>query len=218
MNHADHGSHEEDSKTHDAAEHAAHAHPAHPPAEKRGVPRHLGHSVADFRKRFWVSLVVTIPILILSPSIQEFIGLRRAISFPGDQYLLFVLASFVYFYGGSPFLKGIVNELRARLPGMMTLIAVAITSAYLYSSAVVFGLRGGVLFWELATLIDIMLLGHWIEMRSIMGASRALEDLARLMPSDAHKLMPDGSVQDVPLDTLVVGDRVLVKPGEKVPA
>ena len=218
INHADHGSHEEDSKTHDAAEHAAHAHPAHPPAEKRGVPRHLGHSVADFRKRFWVSLVVTIPILILSPSIQEFIGLRRAISFPGDQYLLFVLASFVYFYGGSPFLKGIVNELRARLPGMMTLIAVAITSAYLYSSAVVFGLRGGVLFWELATLIDIMLLGHWIEMRSIMGASRALEDLARLMPSDAHKLMPDGSVQDVPLDTLVVGDRVLVKPGEKVPA
>ena len=218
MNHADHGSHEEDSKTHDAAEHAAHAHPTHPPAEKRGVPRHLGHSVADFRKRFWVSLVVTIPILILSPSIQEFIGLRRAISFPGDQYLLFVLASFVYFYGGSPFLKGIVNELRARLPGMMTLIAVAITSAYLYSSAVVFGLRGGVLFWELATLIDIMLLGHWIEMRSVMGASRALEDLARLMPSDAHKLMPDGSVQNVPLDTLAVGDRVLVKPGEKIPA
>ena len=218
MNHADHGNHEEESITHDAAEHAAHAHPTHPPAEKRGVPRHLGHSVADFRKRFWVSLVVTIPILIFSPSIQEFIGLRRAISFPGDQYLLFVLASFVYFYGGSPFLKGIVNELRARLPGMMTLIAVAITSAYLYSSAVVFGLRGGVLFWELATLIDIMLLGHWIEMRSVMGASRALEDLARLMPSDAHKLMPDGSVQDVPLDTLVVGDRVLVKPGEKVPA
>jgi len=218
MNHADHGSHEEDSTTHDAAEHAAHVHPTHPPAEKRGVPRHLGHSVADFRKRFWVSLVVTIPILILSPSIQEFIGLRRAISFPGDQYLLFVLASFVYFYGGSPFLKGIVNELRARLPGMMTLIAVAITSAYLYSSAVVFGLRGGVLFWELATLIDIMLLGHWIEMRSVMGASRALEDLARLMPSDAHKLMPDGSVQNVPLDTLAVGDRILVKPGEKVPA
>jgi Cu2+-exporting ATPase len=182
------------------------------------VPRHLDHSVADFRKRFWVSLVFTVPILILSPSIQEFIGLRRAISFPGDQYLLFVLASFVYFYGGSPFLKGIVNELRARLPGMMTLIAVATTTAYLYSAAIVFGLRGGVLFWELATLIDIMLLGHWIEMRSVMGASRALEELARLMPSDAHKLMPDGSVQDVPLDTLVVGDRVLVKPGEKIPA
>jgi len=218
MNHAEHGSHEKDSTTHDAAEHAAHAHPTHPPAEKRGGPRHLGHSVADFRKRFWISLVVTIPILILSPSIQEFFGLKGAISFPGDQYVLFVLASFVYFYGGYPFLKGIINELRARLPGMMTLIAVAITTAYLYSSAVVFGLRGGVLFWELATLIDIMLLGHWIEMRSVMGASRALEDLARLMPSDAHKLMPNGSVQDVPLDTLMVDDHVLVKPGEKVPA
>ncbi len=224
MNHNDHEGHDGHDETHapvsrDAAEQEhVHEHPAHPPAERRGAPRHLGHSVADFRKRFWVSLIVTIPILLLSPSIQEFAGISGALRFPGDQYLLFVLASFVYFYGGYPFLKGIVNELRARLPGMMTLIAVAITSAYLYSSAVVFGLHGGVLFWELATLIDIMLLGHWIEMRSIMGASRALEDLARLMPSDAHKLMPDGSVQDVPLDTLVVGDRVLVKPGEKVPA
>src|SRR5660397_211418 len=101
---------------------------------------------------------------------------------------------------------------------MMTLIAVAITTAYLYSTAITFGLSGGVLFWELSTLIDIMLLGHWIEMRSVMGASKALEELARLMPADAHKLLPNGSAQDVPLDSLVVGDRVLVKPGEKVPA
>jgi Cu2+-exporting ATPase len=124
----------------------------------------------------------------------------------------------VYFYGGYPFLKGIVNELRVRLPGMMTLIAVAITTAYLYSMAITFGLGGGVLFWELSTLIDIMLLGHWIEMRSVLGASQALEELAKLMPSDAHKLLSDGSVRDVPLDSLVVGDYVLVKPGEKVPA
>ncbi len=222
MNHNHHEGHEGHDETHAPVPHGAaghvHEHPTHPPAERRGAPRHLGHSVADFRKRFWVSLIVTIPILILSPSIQEFAGIGGALRFPGDQYLLFVLASFVYFYGGYPFLKGIVNELRARLPGMMTLIAVAITTAYLYSSAVVFGLRGGVLFWELATLIDIMLLGHWIEMRSVMGASRALEELARLMPSAAHKLMSDGSVQDVPLETLEVGDRVLVKPGEKVPA
>jgi Cu2+-exporting ATPase len=101
---------------------------------------------------------------------------------------------------------------------MMTLIAVAITTAYLYSTAITFGLQGGVLFWELSTLIDIMLLGHWVEMRSVMGASQALEELAKLMPSDAHKLLPDGSVHDVPLDSLAVGDRVLVKPGEKVPA
>jgi Cu2+-exporting ATPase len=162
--------------------------------------------------------MVTIPILILSPAIQGFAGVGQALRFPGDQYVLFILASFVYFYGGYPFLKGILNELRARLPGMMTLIAVAITTAYLYSTAITFGLSGGVLFWELSTLIDIMLLGHWIEMRSVMGASQALEELAKLMPSDAHELLSDGSVRDVPLGSLVVGDYVLVKPGEKVPA
>ncbi|MGZ4948083.1 MAG: copper-translocating P-type ATPase [Halobacteriota archaeon] len=193
-------------------------HPSPVPGKESSYSRHAGHDVADFRRRFWISLIVTIPILVLSPSIQEFAGVDNALRFPCDQYVLFVLASFVYFYGGYPFLKGIVNELRARLPGMMTLIAVAITTAYLYSTAITFGLSGGVLFWELSTLIDIMLLGHWVEMRSVMGASRALEELAKLMPSDAHKLLADGSVQDVPLDSLVVGDRVLVKPGEKVPA
>jgi Cu2+-exporting ATPase len=101
---------------------------------------------------------------------------------------------------------------------MMTLVAVAISTAYLYSSAVVFGLTGKIFFWEVATLVDIMLLGHWIEMKSVMGASRALEELSKLMPSDAHKLMPDGSVKDVPLGELVVNDKVLIKPGEKVPA
>jgi len=197
----------------------AHAGQPHPTRGKRSsYSRHAGHDVTDFRRRFWISLIVTIPILILSPAIQEFAGVGQALRFPGDQYVLFLLASFVYFYGGYPFLKGIVNELRARLPGMMTLIAVAITTAYLYSTAITFGLSGGVLFWELSTLIDIMLLGHWIEMRSVMGASQALEELAKLMPADAHKLLTDGSVHDVPLDSLVVGDRVLVKPGEKVPA
>ena len=219
------GNHEEHEINKGTLTHASHGvdqhvhkHPAHHPTERSGLPRHLGHSVADFKRRFWISLIVTIPILILSPSIQESAGIDGAFRFPGGQYLLFLLASFVYFYGGYPFLKGIVSELKARLPGMMTLIAVAITTAYLYSAAIVFGLQGGVLFWELATLIDIMLLGHWIEMRSVMGASRALEELARLMPSTAHKLMPDGSVQDIPLDTLAVGDRVIVKPGEKIPA
>ncbi|MGZ4904305.1 MAG: copper-translocating P-type ATPase [Halobacteriota archaeon] len=218
-----HGSHDEHTgmrtEEHSHAAQDAHAgHPSQGPEKGSSYYRHAGHDVADFRRRFWISLVVTIPILILSPSIQEFAGVGQALRFPGDQYVLFVLASFVYFYGGYPFLKGIVNELRARLPGMMTLIAVAITTAYLYSTAITFGLSGGVLFWELSTLIDIMLLGHWIEMRSVMGASQALEELAKLMPSDAHKLLPDGSVRDIPLDSLVVGDRVLVRPGEKVPA
>ena len=179
---------------------------------------HHAHMAADFRKRFWISLVLTVPILVLSPMLQSLVGLGEAISFSGDLYVLFGLSSAVFWYGGWPFLTGFVEELKSRRPGMMTLISVAIATAYLYSSAVVFGLTGNLFFWELASLIDIMLLGHWIEMRSVMGASRALEELAKLMPSDAHKLMPDGSVKDVPLSELAVDDKVLIKPGEKIPA
>lgn len=179
---------------------------------------HHAHMAADFRKRFWISLILTLPILMLSPLLQTLVGLREAINFPGDIYVLFGFASAVFWYGGWPFLKGLFNELKSRQPGMMTLVAVAITTAYLYSSAVVFGLTGKMFFWELATLVDIMLLGHWIEMKSVMGASKALEELAKLMPSDAHKLMPDGSVKDVPLGELAVDDKVLIKPGEKIPA
>ena len=179
---------------------------------------HHAHMAADFRNRFWISLVLTLPILFLSPLLQNLVGLREAIHFPGDLYLLFVFASAVFGYGGWPFLNGLFKELKSRQPGMMTLVAVAISTAYLYSSAVVFGLSGKMFFWELATLVDIMLLGHWIEMKSVMGASRALEELAKLMPSDAHKLMPDGDVKDVPLSELAVNDKVLIKPGEKAPA
>ena len=179
---------------------------------------HHAHMAADFRTRFWISLEITAPILILSPVLQQLVGLRDVIRFPGDAYVLFGLASAVFWYGGWPFLRGLIDELGSRRPGMMTLVAVAITTAYVYSSAVVFGLAGSVFFWELATLVDIMLLGHWIEMRSVMGASKALEALARLMPSNAHQLMADGSVKDVPLGALAVDDQVLVKPGEKIPA
>jgi len=179
---------------------------------------HHTHNIGDFKRRFWVSLVTTVPILGLSPIIQRFLGLGDALRFTGDAYVLFVFSSFVFFYGGYPFLRGIVTEFKAVRPGMMTLIALAITTAYVYSSAVVFGLAGEVFFWELATLIDIMLLGHWLEMKSVMGASRALEELARLMPSEAHRLQPDGTAVDVPLAELKAGDRVLVKPGEKMPA
>ncbi len=198
--------------------HSNHEHSSHRHHAKHGHHDHHAHMVADFRKRFWASLIITIPILILSPMIQKFLGLRESMQFSGDLYVLFLFSSVVFFYGGYPFLKGIYDELRGSKPGMMTLIAIAITVAYLYSSAVVFGLSGKIFFWELATLIDIMLLGHWIEMKSVMGASKALEELARLMPSDAHKIMQDGSVKDVPLNELNSGDRVLVKPGEKIPA
>jgi Cu2+-exporting ATPase len=136
---------------------------------------HHAHMAADFRKRFWISLVLTLPILVLSPMLQTLVGLREAIRFPGDLYVLFGLSSAVFWYGGWPFLKGFFEELKSRRPGMMTLISVAIATAYFYSSAVVFGLTGKMFFWELASLIDIMLLGHWIEMKSVMGASRACQ-------------------------------------------
>jgi len=186
--------------------------------DEAGHQDHHAHMAADFRKRFWISLVLTLPILALSPMLQKLVGLHDAISFSGDIYVLFGFASAVFWYGGWPFLKGLYDELKTRKPGMMTLVAVAITTAYVYSSAVVFGLAGKMFFWELATLVDIMLLGHWIEMKSVMGASKALEALAKLMPSDAHKFMPDGDVQDVPLGELTVDDKVLIKPGEKIPA
>ncbi len=186
--------------------------------EMKGGGDHHAAMVADFRRRFWVSLILTVPVLILSPMIQQFFGFGELVRLPGQLYILFVFSSIIYFYGGYPFLSGMVTELKSFEPGMMTLVAVAITTAYAYSSAVVFVVPGTVFFWELATLIDIMLLGHWLEMRSVMGASRALEELVRLMPSEAHKLMPDGSVQDVPMEEVRAGDRLLVKPGEKIPA
>ncbi|HHE54814.1 MAG TPA: cadmium-translocating P-type ATPase [Caldithrix abyssi] len=182
---------------------------------KHGHHDHHANMVADFRKRFWISLILTIPVLILSPMIQEFLGF--ALRFKGDLFLGFLFSSLIYFYGGWPFLKGLVNELKKKSPGMMTLISLAVTVAYVYSASVVFGLQGKIFFWELATLIDIMLLGHWIEMKSVMGASRALEELARLMPSEAHKIIDEAQIVDVPLNKLSPGDQVLVKPGEKVP-
>ena len=178
-----------------------------------GAGAHV-HDLEDFKKRFIISTIITIPILLLSPVIQSFFGFQ--FDFPGSLYVTLVLASIVYFYGGYPFLKGIFRELRAHTPGMMTLIAVAISVAYFYSAAVVFGLEGEGFFWELATLIDIMLLGHWIEIRSVLGASRALEELVKIMPQVAH-LLKDHDTITVNVSELQPGDRVLIKPGEKVP-
>ena len=180
---------------------------------------HKGHAahgdmIHDFTRRLIASAILTIPVLILSHHVQQFFGF--SLRFPGSESLLFLLASVVYLYGGYPFFVGFRDELKNRQPGMMTLVAVAITVAYLYSSAVVFGFSGMDFFWELVTLIDIMLLGHLIEMRSTMGASRALEELAKILPSQAH-LIKNGEVQEVSLSDLKPEDRVLVKPGEKIP-
>lgn len=181
---------------------------------------HHDHSamVADFRRRFWWSLLLTIPILGLSPSIASVLGAASLVDFAGSGLLLFGLATAVFFYGGWPFLTGLKSELASRNPGMMTLIGVAIIVAYGYSSLVLADLSGDIFFWELATLIDVMLLGHWLEMRSVLGASAALEELGKLLPAVAHKLTGGHKTTDVRLDTLKVGDKVIVKPGEKIPA
>ncbi len=172
--------------------------------------------IGDFKKRFYVSLILTIPILLLSPMIQNILGI--SISFFGDKYVLLILSSFVYFWGGWPFLKGFFGEIKKANPGMMTLIAMAISVAYFYSTATIFGLKGMDFFWELATLIDIMLVGHWIEMKSVLGASKALQLLVSMMPAEAHRISPDGQVENISLNAMLKGDLILIMPGEKVPA
>jgi len=192
---------------------ANHNHEGH--KKKHDHRDHHKMMAEDFKKRFIVSVVITIPILVLSPLVQDL--LNFSFTFTGDVYLLFILSSFIFFWGGLPFLKGIFRELKQKRPGMMTLIALAISVAYFYSAAVVFGLEGKSFFWELATLIDVMLLGHWIEMKSVLGASKALEKLAELMPDSAH-LIKGNDVVEIKISELKKNDIVLVKAGEKVPA
>jgi Cu2+-exporting ATPase len=177
-----------------------------------GHSHHAG-MIDDFKQRFYIVLALTGPIMALSPMIQHW--LRIDWSFTGSNFVLLILSSIVFFYGGWPFLKGLFGEVKAQSPGMMTLVAVAITVAYAYSVAIVIGLEGMDFFWELATLILIMLLGHWIEMKSIMSASKELELLVQLMPADAHLVHGD-HVTDVKTEILKAGDVILVKPGEKI--
>ncbi|MEO5570701.1 MAG: copper-translocating P-type ATPase [Bacteroidia bacterium] len=198
-------------------QHTAHDHSQHAANPSMGMEHHDPHKmmIEDFKRRFYVTLIITIPVMLLSPMIQQWFHFN--IAFKGSTYLLFVLSTIVFFYGGMPFLKGLVDEIKNSALGMMTLIAVAITAAYAYSVATVFGLRGMDFFWELCTLILIMLLGHWIEMKSVAGASKELELLVQLMPSDAHMIMPT-MIHDVKTDSLKEGDSILIKPGEKVAA
>jgi Cu2+-exporting ATPase len=198
--HDHHGGHQQVSKQKDIT-------PAH--------DEHAGHHTHDFLKRFWICLALTIPVLLLSHMIRQWIGLE--LSFSGDKWILLILSTIIFLYGGQPFLTGLIRELKFRSPGMMTLVAVAITVAYVYSVAVIFGFRGMDFFWELATLIDIMLLGHWLEMKSQMAASRALESLVQLMPSTVH-IEINGGVHDIPLKDLGTNSTAIIKPGEKIPA
>lgn len=172
--------------------------------------------IADFKKRFFISCLLSLPVIFLSPMIQMVLG--TSLSFPGDQWVIFILSTMIFIYGGKPFLIGMYQELHQLRPAMMTLIGLAIIISYAYSAAVIFGLPGTMLFAELVTLIDIMLLGHWIEMKSVLGASLAVEKLATLLPAIAHRKLPDGTIQDVPLSELKKGDYVVIKPGEKISA
>ncbi|HSF46363.1 MAG TPA: HAD-IC family P-type ATPase, partial [Chitinophagaceae bacterium] len=189
-------------------------------ASKNPEHGHEGHDhhammISDLRKRFYIVLVLTLPVMLLSEMIQHWLNFH--FTFTGHKYVLLLLSSIIFFYGGWPFLSGWWNEMKHRDPGMMTLIGFAITVAFIYSVATVFGLKGMDFFWELATLILIMLLGHWIEMRSVAGASRELELLVQLMPDDAHLVQGD-HILEVKTETLKENDIILIKPGEKVPA
>ncbi|HET90536.1 MAG TPA: copper-translocating P-type ATPase [Chloroflexi bacterium] len=170
-----------------------------------------------FRKRFWVSLILTVPVLIFSPMLQEWLGFSTP-EFPGSRWIGPAFALVIFFYGGLPFLQMAAPELRNRRPGMMTLISLAISIAFVYSAFAVFVPSASGFFWEMATLIDVMLLGHWIEMRSVRQASGALDELARLMPDTAERLLPDGETEKVPVSALRNGDRVLIRPGASIPA
>lgn len=177
---------------------------------------HHAHHMQEFKRKFWISIILTIPIMLLSEMIQTWFNLTW-IRIPFQEEVLFLLSLAIYVYGGLPFLQGMFQEIKDHQPGMMTLIGTAISVAFFYSAATVFFISGKDFFWELATLIDVMLLGHWIEAKSVLGASRALEELVRIMPTTAH-LLKDNEIIEVPVSQLKADDQVLVRPGEKIPS
>jgi P-type Cu2+ transporter len=206
--HHHHNEHDDDSQK-EAKGHNGHQGHSHDHGD------HHKHMAEDFKKRFFISIFITIPVLLFSSTIQGWFGFE--LDFTGRSYVVFALATVLFFYGGWPFLTGLADELKKKQPGMMTLIALAITVAYLYSSATVFGLSGQPFFWELATLIVVMLGGHWLEMRSVMRATGALDKLMELMPDNAHRITDSGT-EEIKTNRIEEGDKLLVKPGERIPA
>ncbi len=206
MEHEQHTDHDADQTTESHDEHQDHG----------DHVDHLGHEEM-FRKRFWVCLVLSIPVLLFSPAVQGFFGFSMP-TFPGSLLITPVLSVVIFIYGGVPFIRMAGPEIRTRKPGMMTLITLAIGVAFFYSLAAFFFSLGPTFFWELVTLIDVMLLGHWLEMRSVRQASGALNELAKLMPDKAERIQPDGSIEEIPADQLRSSDLVLIRPGSSVPA
>ena len=214
--HADHGhaEHDHSAVRSDARSNVAHGHP--PEHEHGGHDKHAGHSVAMFRRKFWVSLLLTIPAMVWGEMIPRLLGFT-APAFPGSRWIPLIFGSAVFFYGGWVFLQGAWRELTDRRPGMMTLISLAIAVAFVFSVAVSFGAAGMPLWWELSSLVTIMLLGHWMEMRSISQAQGALKELAKLLPNTATRIV-DGRTEDIPIGELHEGDLVLVRPGASIAA
>src|SRR5690625_427466 len=212
QSHREHEHHDHHGQEHDNHhDHNHHSHSGH----EGGHAEHHEHMIKDFKKRFWISLILALPITYLSPMIQMLFNYE--VIFTGNIVLLFALSTIVFFYGGKPFLLGAWDEIKAKEPGMMLLISLAIVTAYIYSTLTAFFIAGSDFYFEVATLIVIMLLGHWVEMRSIMGASKALEELIKLMPKEAHKIDASGNIVEVSIEELRPGDEILVKSGEKIP-
>lgn len=200
-------SHEANSSMHDQMDHGQHGnHSAH--------TDHAGHEQM-FRRLFWINTLISIPVLLFSPSIQKFIGFTMP-AFPGSEWITPLVSLIIFYLGGIPFIKMAIPEIKNREPGMMTLISLSISVALVYSVAALLIPNGDTFFWELVTLIDIMLLGHWIEMRSIRQASGAMNELAKLMPDMAEQILPDGTMKAVPTEALKKGDVILVRPGASV--
>ncbi len=205
-----------DKKTHEHDQHSEHKSDQEHRADHENHVDHSGHE-GMFRRKFWINSVLTIPVLLLSPMVQDWLGFSMPV-FPGSRWVGAVFAFLVFFSGGIPFLQMAVPEFRNRKLGMMALISLAITVAFGYSVFALFGAPESGFFWEMATLIDVMLLGHWIEMRSVRQASGALNELAKLLPDTALHIVADGTTVEVPVSTLEKGDIVLVRPGSSVPA
>lgn len=192
-----------------------HSHHEHHHSKHQEHDKHAGHSVAMFKDKFWLSLLLTIPVVVYSEMIQHWLNFTPP-AFPGSAYVPFIFSTIIFFYGGLVFIKGAISELKAKLPGMMTLISLAIVTAYVYSVATQFFIQGDGFFWELATLVTIMLLGHWLEMASVAKAENALDAISKLLPDKAEKLVK-GKLQSVLVSELRVGDLVLIRPGASIP-
>ena len=218
MNKSQHEGHEHNTQQASGAHHADHMDHGGQ-GEHEGHNAHVDHTGHEqmFRRRFWINLILTIPVLVFSPFIQQILGFSIP-TFPGSRWIGPVFSFIVFFYGGLPFVNMAIPELRRKRPGMMTLISLAIVVSFAYSVFAVFTNPESGFFWEMATLIDVMLLGHWIEMRSVRQASGALQELAKLMPDTAERILEGGETEQVPVSELSEGDLVLVRPGASVPA